>query len=83
MDVHLAGTMTGIEAGAVAWERHHIPVVYVTAYSDQETVAAATRAKPYGFVVKPYRVAQVHAALQLALDRRARETGAPPNAESR
>jgi len=37
------------------------------AYPDQETVASAARAKPYRFVVKPYRVTQVHAALQLAL----------------
>jgi chemotaxis response regulator CheB len=73
MDVHLAGSMTGTEAGRVIWERHHIPVVYVTAYSDQQTVIAATRAMPYGFVVKPFRAAQVHAALQLALDRRVRE----------
>ncbi len=86
MDVHLAGTMTGIEAGAAAWERHRIPVVYVTAYSDQETVSAATQAMPYGFVVKPYRVAQVHAALQLALARRARELQVlppPPRRRSR
>ncbi len=73
MDVHLAGRMSGTEAGLAIWEQHRIPVVYVTAYSDQQTVLDATRAMPYGFVVKPFRATQVHAALQLALDRRARE----------
>jgi hypothetical protein len=33
---------------------------------------------PYAFVVKPYRPAQIHAALQLALDQRARNATAEP-----
>jgi chemotaxis response regulator CheB len=73
MDVHLSGTMTGTEAGRVLWERHALPIVYLTAYSDEGTLAETKASMPYGFIVKPYRPAQIQAALKLALDRRERE----------
>jgi CheY-like chemotaxis protein len=82
MDVQLAGAMRGTEAGESLWTRLRIPVVYATAYSDERTLANARSSMAYGFVVKPYRAAQIHAALRLALDRRDRELGADDGAKS-
>jgi chemotaxis response regulator CheB len=76
MDVPLAGAMTGTEAARILWKALALPIVFLTAYSDEQTVDDATESMPYGFVVKPYRSAQIHATLRLALDRRERETRA-------
>jgi DNA-binding NarL/FixJ family response regulator len=73
MDIRLPGGMDGTEAGGVIWEQYGVPVVYVTAYGDAETLARVTATAPYGYVLKPFDPAQVHVALQLALDRRAKE----------
>lgn len=75
MDIHLAGTVDGTEAARRVWQRLQIPVVYVTAYADADTLDEAKTTEPYGYVVKPFRPEQVHAAIQLALERRARESG--------
>ena len=73
MDIQLAGKMRGTEAGEALWTQLGVPIVYATAHSDEKTLAESRASMPYGFVVKPYRAAHVHAALQLALDRRERE----------
>ena len=73
MDIHLAGKMTGTEAATVIWEQYGIPIVYLTAYSDEETVKSAKPSMPYAYIVKPYRPAEIHAAIQLAFARRERE----------
>lgn len=75
MDIHLAGAVDGMEAARRVWQRLQIPVVYVTAYADADTLDEAKATEPYGYVVKPFRSEQVHAAIQLALERRARELG--------
>jgi chemotaxis response regulator CheB len=78
MDVSLEGRMRGTEAAKILWEQYQLPVVYLTAYSDRQTLDAAQQSMPFGFVVKPYHVAQVHAAIQLALDRYCREMDVGP-----
>lgn len=67
MDIQLAGNMKGTDAGKALSQGLEIPVVYVSAYSDEKTLIDVKASRPSGFVVKPYRAAQVHAALQVAL----------------
>jgi chemotaxis response regulator CheB len=73
MDVSLAGSMRGTDAAHVLWEQYQLPVVYLTAYADDATLDQAKMSINYGYVVKPYRPEQVHAAIQVALDRYDRE----------
>jgi len=76
MDVRLAGEMKGTEAAQNIWERFHVPIVFLTARSDQETLSAAQASMPYAFLPKPHNAAQLHSAVQLALVRRQRELAA-------
>lgn len=69
MDIQLAGAMRGTEAARALWDSHRIPSVFLTAYSDESTVREATTMSA-GFVVKPFRAPQLHAAIQMAMDRR-------------
>lgn len=53
MDVKLRGDMDGTEAARRIWESFAIPVVFLTAYTDEKTLALAKVAEPYGYVVNP------------------------------
>ena len=79
MDVGLAGRMNGTEALHL-WERFQLPIVYLTARSDQATLAAAQTSMPYAFLKEPHSVGQLHSALQLALGKRQRELQRMPSA---
>ena len=53
MDIQLAGEMTGIEAAEIIYQEYGIPIVYLTAHTDKETVERAETTEPFGFLSKP------------------------------
>ena len=73
MDIHLEGGMDGIEAAQRIHERLRIPVVFLTAYAEDETLRRAQASLPFGYLVKPIEARELHATIQMALSRRAAE----------
>ncbi len=73
VDIVLGSERAGIRIAAEIMSQHDIPVVFVTAYSDEATVAEAERSNPYGYVVKPYNAALLRIALTNALRRHSAE----------
>jgi len=73
MDIRLGGSLSGTETARRIWERFQIPVVYVTAFADADTLNEVKTTVNYGYVVKPFATEAAHAAIQLALDRREKE----------
>ena len=69
MDIQLEGRMDGIEAARVIWERFAVPVVYLTANSDQATFSRAVGGAPYGYLVKPFDERTLQATVEVALKR--------------
>ncbi len=67
MDIVLKGGMDGIEASDTIRTRFKIPVVYLTAYADDETVQRAKITEPYGYVLKPLEERDLHVTLEIAL----------------
>ena len=53
MDVNIEGDIDGIETVARIPEHHNIPVIYLTAYSEEATLQRARSTRPYGFLLKP------------------------------
>lgn len=53
MDIILKGDMDGIEAATEIQEHFDIPVIYLTAFSDEKTLDRVKLTKPYGFITKP------------------------------
>ena len=53
LDVRIRGPRDGIDAATVLRDRFGIPVVYLTACSDDETLTRAKSTDPYAFLVKP------------------------------
>lgn len=73
MDIHLAGAMDGISAAREIRNRHGTPVVYLTAFSNDQTLTRARETDAFGFVVKPFQDRAVIAAIEMALGKREKD----------
>jgi signal transduction histidine kinase len=69
MDIHIEGEMDGIEVAARLNESHPVPVIYLTAYSEDSTLERARKTRPYGYLIKPFSERELHATIQMALER--------------
>ncbi|MFW5740601.1 MAG: response regulator, partial [Myxococcota bacterium] len=69
MDIMLRGQRTGITAARQIGQRHGVPVVFLTAYADDETIDMAKRVHPAGYLVKPYSPRELKACIEIALYR--------------
>src|SRR5262244_2800845 len=67
MDIGLPGGMDGLEAAGSIWDALQIPVVYVTAYVDEQTLGQARTPAPLLVVRKPFDVRQLQTTLGHAL----------------
>ncbi|MDD1724893.1 MAG: response regulator [Methanospirillum sp.] len=69
MDIHLAGKMDGIQAADRISGQYHIPVIFLTAYADEQTIARAKEAGPFGYLVKPFRERDLYVTIEMARER--------------
>jgi PAS domain S-box-containing protein len=67
MDIVLKGEMDGIEAASKISERCQIPLVYLTAHEDDNTLNRTKTTKPYGFILKPFEERDLNTTLKMAL----------------
>ena len=70
MDIHIEGDMDGIETAERIPQEMMLPVIYLTAYSEEATLERARNTKPYGYLVKPFSERELHATITMALQRR-------------
>lgn len=71
MDIHLSGSIDGVEAVSRIRAIRSIPVVYLTAHSDDETLRRAAAAGAHGYVVKPFDEVSLRVAVEVALAKHA------------
>jgi PAS domain S-box-containing protein len=67
MDIRLRGEMSGVQAAASIHERCQVPVIYVTAYSDESLIEQAARTAPYAYLTKPIRDRELNASIEMVL----------------
>jgi PAS domain S-box-containing protein len=67
LDITLTGELDGIETATRLKECSDIPLVFLTAHSDSETVKRATAAGSFGYILKPFRERDLEVQLQAAL----------------
>jgi len=67
MDIVLAGEMDGVEASALIRSRFEIPVIYLTACSDQKTLKKAKITDPFEYIIKPCEDKYLQATIKMAL----------------
>ena len=67
MDIQLDGGISGIAAAAAIRGHLDIPVVFLTAHASAETVGRAVESGAFGYLLKPYTVPELKAAIDIAL----------------
>lgn len=70
MDVHILGERDGVEVATVMREEMNIPSVFLTAYSDDETILRAAESNPLGYLIKPIAERELRAAIEISLYKR-------------
>ena len=73
MDIRLEGALDGIDAAQQVREHCHIPVVFLTAYADDNTVQRASLTEPFGYLLKPFEDSQLRTVIEMALYKHAAE----------
>lgn len=75
MDINLAGDLDGIRTTEIINEKYHIPVVYLTASSDEETLQKVVGTNPSAYVIKPFNIRELNMVIELAIfkDRKEKE----------
>ena len=74
MDIKLDGGVSGIAAAAAIRGHLDIPVVFLTAHASVDTVARAVESGAFGYLLKPYTVPELKAAIEIALHKHKTET---------
>jgi len=67
MDVRIVGSVDGIQTAGLLRAAYHIPVIFLTSYSDENTISRAAKEMPYGYLTKPFQSGELKATLQVAL----------------
>jgi len=67
MDITLHGPMSGVEAAAEINRAHHIPIIYLTAHTDSETLEQAKITEPFGYLPKPCHMNTLITTIEMAL----------------
>lgn len=66
LDIQIAGDIDGVELAEIIRDQFDIPFIFTTAFADNATISRARDMGPFGYLVKPYGVKEVNAAIQVA-----------------
>ena len=69
MDIMLDGDMDGIEAAYKIQTLFDIPVVYLTAYSDENIIKRAGETASYGYLIKPFNKPELYTSIEIAISK--------------
>lgn len=73
MDIVIRGGRDGVATATLLRARRDVPVIYLTAFSDDETLRRARETNPHGYLLKPFRPDEIRASIEVALVRHAME----------
>jgi PAS domain S-box-containing protein len=67
MDIMLQGDIDGVTAAARIHARFDTPVIFITAYADEDTLQRAKVTEPYGYLIKPFQERELQITIEMAL----------------
>jgi PAS domain S-box-containing protein/putative nucleotidyltransferase with HDIG domain len=74
MDIMLDGELDGIDAAVRIREKMAVPVVFLTAYADEDTLSRAKVTEAFGYIIKPFEDRELHTTIEMALYKHKMET---------
>lgn len=69
INIQLKGDQSGIQLAETIQERWNIPVIYLTAYTDEITLQQLKHTSPYGYLLKPFEPTELQTTIAIALDK--------------
>lgn len=67
MDIMLKGKIDGVEAAEIIRQKLDIPIIFVSSFSDEESVVRASKVSDYGYLIKPFDNKQLKEVIEAAL----------------
>lgn len=77
LDIHLKGKLDGIDTALQIQKLANIPIIFLTANSDEATFNRAKVTKPFAFISKPYKQLDLQRAIELTISRMAENDTGP------
>ncbi len=74
MDIRLSGEIDGIEAAERIRHDHQVPVIFLTAFTDDATLERAKITEPFGYIIKPFETRELINSIEIALYRQKMNT---------
>lgn len=74
MDIMIKGDMNGIETAELVKEKFQTPVIFLTAYADEATLAKAKVSQPYGYILKPFKEVDLRTTIEMAIYKHNKES---------
>lgn len=69
MDIMMPGEIDGVQAARTIHKRREVPIIFLTAQSDEATLSRAMKTDPWGFISKPFRENDIRVSIELACNR--------------
>lgn len=69
MDIHIYGDIDGIETSRLIRKEIDVPVVFLTANSDKNTIQRAQETEPFAYIIKPFKDTELNSTIEIALHR--------------
>ncbi|NVK84609.1 MAG: response regulator [Cytophagia bacterium] len=67
LDIQIGGDIDGVDLADLLNQNFQIPFIFTTAFADNDTIARAKSKGPYGYLVKPYGIKDMNAAIEVAM----------------
>ena len=67
LDIQIGGDIDGVDLADLLNQNFEIPFIFTTAFADNETISRAKSKGPYGYLVKPYGIKEMNAAIEVAM----------------
>jgi CheY-like chemotaxis protein len=65
MDIRIQGDMDGIETAKRIYQQYKIPIIYLTAHSDDDTIRRAVESGPFGYLIKPFKERELYSNIEM------------------
>jgi signal transduction histidine kinase len=69
MDIRIRGDRDGVQTAAIIRDEFDLPVIYLTAHADENTLQRAKITEPFGYVLKPFEDRELITTIEIALSR--------------
>lgn len=73
MDIMLKGEINGIETAEIVRNNFSIPIIFLTAYADEDTLHKAKITEPHGYILKPFKEIDLQTSIEMAIYKHQKE----------